>query len=459
MDKLEVSMPIQTILNGSNYILWAQEMSSFLRGRKLWRYVTGNLREPSQAVEEDDDTFAGRLEEWESKNHQILTWFRNTSIPSIKLQFGRLNTAKEAWDLLAGRYSTSDIAHQYQLLGNLHRMRQETGQSINDFLSSMHAIWDQLALYEPTWDSTIDARKFAEYRDRMRVMQFLMALNDEYEPVRASLLHRDPLPHLEVVVSELLTEETRLATLKAQRATPLVSTPIDAVLATSGSSSWHKPYCTHCRRPGHRASNCYQLQSKQPTGTNNRSRFRGAAARRPSTAASVIEDSSTSSSVTLSLDDLRSTVRSILQETGTSSSSTLSVTPGTHDSWFFDSACCNHMTSHSNLFKSKSYNSQAPIIHTADNSQMIVSHTGNVSTPTLSLPDTFMVPNLSLNLISVGQLCELGFDIHFSLNGCRVQDPRTGQTIGTGRKVGRLFELVSLKLPNSFTGCAATVSS
>ncbi|MED6176647.1 hypothetical protein PIB30_090238, partial [Stylosanthes scabra] len=36
-----------------------------------------------------------RLEEWDSKNHQIITWFRNTSTPGIHLQFGRFETAKE----------------------------------------------------------------------------------------------------------------------------------------------------------------------------------------------------------------------------------------------------------------------------------------------------------------------------------------------------------------------------
>jgi len=55
------------------------------------------------------------LEDWECKNHQILTWIRNTSTPSIKNQFARFETAKDVWDLLAVRYSTTSIVHQYQL--------------------------------------------------------------------------------------------------------------------------------------------------------------------------------------------------------------------------------------------------------------------------------------------------------------------------------------------------------
>lgn len=107
----------------------------------------------------------------------------------------------------------------------------------------MYAIWDQLPLFEPRRDVATDACKFAEYRDCMRVMQFLIALNDEFQPMRASLLHRDPFPRLETVVSELLTEETRLATLKVQSDTIYISTPTDVVVATSTSSSLCNQFC------------------------------------------------------------------------------------------------------------------------------------------------------------------------------------------------------------------------
>jgi hypothetical protein len=39
--------------------------------------------------------------------------------------------------MLASRYSSVDGAHEYQLLFELFRLRQESGQSINDFLARM----------------------------------------------------------------------------------------------------------------------------------------------------------------------------------------------------------------------------------------------------------------------------------------------------------------------------------
>jgi len=58
------------------------------------------------------------------------------------------------------------------------------------------------------------------------------------------------------------------------------------------------------------------------------------------------------------------------------------------------------------MFTSNIYPMNTVAIHTADSSQLNVSHIGDISTTSLSLSDAYLVPNLSLNLISVDQLCE-----------------------------------------------------
>jgi hypothetical protein len=133
----------------------------------------------------------------------------------------------------------------------------------------------------------------------------------------------------------------------------------------------------------------------------------------------------------------------------------MSTTPG-NSSWYIDYACCNHMTPNSSLFSTKFVLPRPTTIYTANGSHLDVSHIGSVSTHQLSMSDTYLVPNLSLNLLSVGQLCELGLELHFSKRGCDVHDPQTGQLIGTARKIGRLFELSSLHLPPTVS--AATTS-
>ena len=72
---------------------------------------------------------------------------------------------------------------------------------------------------------------------------------------------------------------------------------------------------------------------------------------------------------------------------------------------------------------------------------------GFVSTFNLSVLGVFHVPDLSYNLCSVGQLAELGYRLIFDYSGCIVQDPRTGQELGTGPRVGRMFPVDNLHLP------------
>ncbi|KAL4019197.1 hypothetical protein IC575_022842 [Cucumis melo] len=116
------------------------------------------------------------------------------------------------------------------------------------------------------------------------------------------------------------------------------------------------------------------------------------------------------------------------------------------------------MTSDISLLSSHIPVQSLPPIHSADGNSMSISHIGTVNTPTIKLSNTYHVPNLTFNLASVGQLCDLGLTIIFSSHGCQVQDSQTGQVIGTGRKVGRLFELTSLQHSPVFPAISAPVT-
>lgn len=92
-------------------------MLSFLKGKKLWRVITGDIVKPVKVETETQVKLDERLDDWDSKNHQIITWIRNTSVTSISLQFGRFQNgdqpAKATWDFLKDWYSTTGLAHQY----------------------------------------------------------------------------------------------------------------------------------------------------------------------------------------------------------------------------------------------------------------------------------------------------------------------------------------------------------
>ena len=108
-------------------------MHSFLKGCILWHYSTDAITIPVKGADEEDVAFLGRMIEWDSHNQMILTWIRNTSIPSISNLLGSFDDAKSAWDMLDKTHSITHGSMKYQLVVELHQLREEPGQSINDY--------------------------------------------------------------------------------------------------------------------------------------------------------------------------------------------------------------------------------------------------------------------------------------------------------------------------------------
>jgi hypothetical protein len=104
--------------------------------------VTGDILKLTKVTVESDDAFRTRLIDWDSKHHQILTWFRNTTIPSIAALFDSFDDAQGAWNMLASRYSSIDGSQEYQIILDLSRLKQESDQSITDFFARMQFLWD-----------------------------------------------------------------------------------------------------------------------------------------------------------------------------------------------------------------------------------------------------------------------------------------------------------------------------
>ncbi|GFZ15627.1 hypothetical protein Acr_25g0000360 [Actinidia rufa] len=188
-------------------------MQRFLRARKLWKYITGDAQPLHfSETDDDDDTlhiqYQTHLEDWDSVNSKIITWFSNTSVSSIHSLFTPFETAKEVWDYLAERYSSVDGANEYQLGLELHHLRLDS--------------------------------------DRSRLRHFLMALPPDYEHIRASLLHRHPLPTVGQALAELRSEETRKKTMVYQYSQPVSG---NTCLGTTTAAISVCSDCRSCSKP------------------------------------------------------------------------------------------------------------------------------------------------------------------------------------------------------------------
>ena len=118
----------------------------------------------------------------------------------------------------------------------------------------------------------------------------------------------------------------------------------------------------------------------------------------------------------LSIADLYDMVNQVHLPSSSASNTALSMISGTSPTWLLDYACYNHMT----------YSPDVVHSHLGNGSPMHVSHLGNVSTPALYVFNVYQIPQLTHNLLFVGQLIELGFSLTFSSTGVVVQDSQTG---------------------------------
>ncbi|RVW45813.1 Retrovirus-related Pol polyprotein from transposon RE1 [Vitis vinifera] len=303
----------------------------------LWHYCTGAMTIAIKGASEEDAVFLSRMIEWDSHNHMILTWIRNTSIPSIPIYWAA------------------------STMQNLHGICWPKGQSINDYYDQLRFIWDQIDLSDPTWACSKDAQQYASIRDEFRLYEFLMSLHKDFEPIRGQLLNRSPAPSLDTVVNELSNLSNQVIFLAL------------AIVASRPT----KKFCNYCKRPGHTIETCYRRNKSTAVVANTEPT--------PSTASTSVESQSSGSTINLSSTELQENIAQAVRMAGNASLSTaLSVLPGF------------------------------------------------VSTSNLSVPGVF-------------------------------HDPRTGQELRTGPRVGRMFPVNNLHLPPvapiSIAAAAAAVSS
>jgi hypothetical protein len=160
----------------------------------------------------------------------IITRFLCGSITPLSHLFMRslavlMKQREGAWDMLASRYSSVDGAHEYQFLFELFHLRQEFGQSINDFLAHMQFLWNQIDVFDPIWKDRTDAEMYVTRRNQHHLHQFLMALCDDFKPVRVQLSQCSPFPTLDTAIFELFHTENRSQTTCSQPSHTILAVP------------------------------------------------------------------------------------------------------------------------------------------------------------------------------------------------------------------------------------------
>jgi len=119
-------------LDENNYSYWSYVIRNFLKGKKMWGYISGTSMIPRNI----DKSYTALIYTWEANNAKIITWINNYVEHFIDTQLIKYKTSKEVWDHLQRLFTQSNFEKQYQLENDIRALHQKN-MSIQEFYYAM----------------------------------------------------------------------------------------------------------------------------------------------------------------------------------------------------------------------------------------------------------------------------------------------------------------------------------
>ncbi|KAF7138291.1 hypothetical protein RHSIM_Rhsim07G0134800 [Rhododendron simsii] len=273
-------------LDGNNYATWRRSMVIALTAKNKIGFVNGAIKVPDAAKKPIDYAL------WERCDKMVLSWLLNSVEADLADGVVYAETAQEIWGDFHDRFSQGNAPRIFQIQKSISSHAQGS-MSVSTYYTKLKALWDELASYKTQPTCSCGGMKvYHEQREHDQIMQFLMGLNESYNPIRGQILLMNPLPSVRKAYS-LVTQEEK------QREIGSSSTEIFSLAAavqkhkgnpshfgtqnmSRDRSSFNNPsrfgnhnqlgdnssssnlHCTYCDRDGHTSKTCYKLHGYPP---------------------------------------------------------------------------------------------------------------------------------------------------------------------------------------------------
>ncbi|KAK9074720.1 hypothetical protein SSX86_003038 [Deinandra increscens subsp. villosa] len=183
-----------------NYRLWSNAMKLALKVKNKYGFIDGTCVKPT-----DDDVLA---RQWDRCNSIVLTWLLNSVSEELYLGHVYSNLASSVWNELKDTYDKVDGSVVFDLYQNINCFSQN-GLSVSEYYHKLNIMWKQLDQILQLPSCTCEASKqFNDFNHLIKLMQFLMGLDETYRSVRTNLLVKDELPTIKEAFSILSREES-----------------------------------------------------------------------------------------------------------------------------------------------------------------------------------------------------------------------------------------------------------
>ncbi|GKD38344.1 ribonuclease H-like domain-containing protein, partial [Tanacetum coccineum] len=145
-------------LNGvGNYRIWASAMKLALQIKHKMGFINGTCNRADYVAS------SPLLEQWDRCNVVVLNWILSSLSQDVYLS-RKINTFKQG------------------------------GLSVSEYYHKLNSLWKKFDILTKMPDCTCEARtELVDHGKLLKLMQFLMGLDDIYQPIRSSLLTREIL--------------------------------------------------------------------------------------------------------------------------------------------------------------------------------------------------------------------------------------------------------------------------
>lgn len=183
-----------------NYKVWACAMELALETKNKIGFVDGTCERPN-----DNNVLA---KQWDRCNSVVLTWILNSVTEELYLGQIFSKNASVVWQELKETYDKVDGSVTFNLHHKINSLSQ-SGESVSVYYHKLNSLRRQFdALVKLPTCNCYAAQEFSNHNNLIKLMQFLMGLDEVYQPIRSNILTREPLPSVKTAFAIISREES-----------------------------------------------------------------------------------------------------------------------------------------------------------------------------------------------------------------------------------------------------------
>jgi gag-polypeptide of LTR copia-type/Integrase core domain/GAG-pre-integrase domain len=418
-DVVNMTQPTIPLFKGENYEFWSIKMKTLFKSHGIWELVENR---------------AANTPEDQKKDAKVLFFIQQAVHQTVFSKITAAKSAKEAWTTLKTAFQGNSKVIAIKLQGlrrDFETLNMNHGETVQIFLSRVSGVVNQIrGLGEEILEKTI-------------VAKVLRSLLTKFDHVVAAIEESKDLETytFDELMGSLQTHEARLSRSEERVEEKTFYTKGENSRGknndgghgrgrgngrgsrgrggrgrgrgrTGGadnqldSKSKKNVQCYYCNRYGHYRAECYKKKRDEEQ-------------------ASYVEEKKEEQKLLMAFTQNQTDASRI---------------------WFLDSGCSNHMTGLKHLFKELDENYKLDVKFGNDK-KMQVEGKGTIAIQTKKngmkfLQDVYFIPELTQNLLSIGQLMKNGYKILFERDVCTIRDGSSNQILSeTKMASNKLFPM------------------